>query len=381
MRVLKPLDDFLMALAVVVFADLVLFHFGAYYPLLQPSSHSGEVARQERRLTSSHQAHPGRNRIVAMGNSITVACIQETQLEAELAKSQLPTHVVNMAIGSSTPRSWLLLLDNGRVTPDNTAMVILGLNPSSIQASSNDLELRDLKISKTHLRVSDALTMARTYAASEMQMIAASRAVFRSPLFREDLRQYLEAPRERHLQLAARASGKAAGNRRENRWQRHLSAARLGDDGKLVFEELPSFLKKKHRLRANIERSMQLQARASGRKPHRAPEVDARQAETLSRLVERLNAKRIKVVFSVVPRSPYPTGPLNASGIEALHDALRQSGADVAFWHDPELIATIEAPEFYRDRLHVNAKGAKLYSRGLARFLTTLLPGTSKLEV
>ncbi len=370
MSFVRRLDDFLLASLVVAVADLCLFHLGAYYPLLQPSSHSGDVMRQQRRFARSVEDYPGRDRIVVMGNSTAAACIQESQLESELAEAGRRAHVINMAIGSSTPRSWLLLLDNGRLTADNTAVVVLGLGPSSIQASGAQGP-RDLKISKTHLRIRDALTIARTCSDLEMQLMAFSSAFFRTTLFREDLRQYQHDPWERHRQLQAAQSEESGGARRENRSRRDISSARLGDDGKIVFDELPRFLKKKDQLRANIERSLQLRRQflADGGLAVPAAKSDPRRLATISRLVERLNAEDIQVVFSVVPRSAYPLGTLDASGIEDLYQALRRRGAKVALWHDDAMIRELESPRLYRDRLHVNADGAKIYTRGLARFL------------
>ncbi len=103
MRWLKQLGDLLLAGLLVAFADGVLFHAGVYFPLLRPESHSGEVARHERRLGRSIEAGPGRNRIVVMGNSVSAAAIQEGQLEAGLNAAGLPFHAVNMAAPSTAP--------------------------------------------------------------------------------------------------------------------------------------------------------------------------------------------------------------------------------------------------------------------------------------
>ncbi len=201
--------------------------------------------------------------------------------------------------------------------------------------------------------------------------MAFSSAFFRTILFREDLRHYQRDPWQRHRQLQAAESEEGDGARRDNRSRRDISSARLGDDGKIVFDELPRFLKKKDQLRANIERSLQLRQQflADGGRAVPSAKSDPRRLATISRLVERLNAKDIWVVFSVVPRSAYPLGVLDVSGVEDLYQALRRRGARVALWHDAAMIRELESPRLYRDRLHVNAHGAKIYTRGLARFL------------
>ncbi len=373
MRLLLKLHDFLLAMLAVVLADVVLFHLGAYFPLVQPESYSGQVERQARRFAGMIEDSPGRNRIVIMGNSITVNSIQERQLEVDLAERGLRYEAVNIAIGGSAPRAWSLLLDNGPVTRNNTEIVILGLNPSAIQASTNNARALDMEISKTCLKIGDAFWTASSYQHVEMRLMVFSSVVFRTLLFRNDVKQLLKDPWKRRRQLAARARDEHGGavERRENRSRNDLLSARLGSDGKIVFDQLAKFLKKKDRLRAGIERRLVLRDEllARGEGPRWSIKIDPARLAMVGRLVERLNGRGIKVVFSVAPRSPYPLAALDASQIKQLYQQLARQGADVALWHDPALIRRLEAPEYYKALVHVNAAGAEIYTAGLARFL------------
>ena len=53
--------------------------------------------------------------------------------------------------------------------------------------------------------------------------------------------------------------------------------------------------------------------------------------------------------------------------------SLKERGADVAIWHDPELLHELHTPAYYQDTLHLNAAGAEIYTRGMARFLAEVL--------
>lgn len=370
----RRLDAFLAAGLLLVLADVALFHRGGYFLWLEPESYSGEVLKQARRLASSIETFPGRRRIVMMGDSLTGAGIQERQLEEELAERGSRYAAINLAIGGATSRSWYLLLKNGLAPADTTEIVVLGIHGGLLRATSDNLGL-DLKIVKTHLRVTDAWPLASSYQGLEKRFEVFSGVVFRGLLFRDDLRQYLEEPGRRHRELAARRSAGEEHPARENRSKHDLLSARLGDDGRLVAGELAPFLRRRHQLRGRIERQLRRRAdfRAGrGQAGTRRP-LDAGKVRSLERLVEVMHARGIRVVFSTLPRSPYPLRELDASVVERLAGDLARRGADVVLWHDAELIRRLESPEFFRDSQHLNAAGAEIYTRDLARFLAATI--------
>ncbi len=384
MRFPKHLDDFLLAMLAIVLADVVLFHFGGYVPVLQPKSYSGIVEGLTRRFADTLETSPGRHRIVVMGNSKTHASVRERQLEAELAGSGLRYHAINQAVGGSTPRSWYVLLTDGQIARDNTEIVVLGINSGSIAAYGKE-KLRDVEISKTRLRILDTLAMASAHRGLENRLEVSAGMIFRTPLFRDDLRQFLAAPGLRIREVADSRARYDKHGRVDNRSGHNLLSARLGKDGKLVFDELDDFLKSKAGLRRRIEELLRkqkktLEAMAKGRRRVRRSGVDPGKLKLLHRLVEYLNAEDVKVVFSVLPFSPFALNrPLKIDHLGNFFRDLEQRGADVEVWHDRELLRQLQAPAYYQDTLHVNAKGAQIYTRGLARFLASIVGGESKL--
>ncbi len=384
MRCLKIIDDFLLALLALVIADVTLFHCRVYIPFLQPASYSGNVERKAWRLAGELEAFPDHPRIVMMGNSRTEAAIRETQLEELLNRDGLRYRAINVAIGGSTPRSWFVLLRD-QITGRNTEIVVLGINNRTIESSKRE-KLRDLTISKTRLRVADTLAMTSAYSRPKERLQVFSGMIFRTPLFRDDLREFLAAPAQR-LRKAKRPKrhrfsferSRRASARVDESYHRDLLSAKLGRDNRLIFDELDDFLKKSKALRRQVEQGLRYRKKtrkdiARGRlKSHRV-RPQAGKLKLLGQLVEDLNAEGIKVVFSVLPSSPYELGrPLKVDHLGNFFQRLEESGANVAIWHDQEIVRRLQHPAYFRDTLHLNFKGANLYTRHLAGFMSSIL--------
>ncbi len=385
MRCLRIIDDFLLALLALVIADVTLFHCGVYIPFLQPASYSGNVERKAWRLAGELEAFPDHPRIVMMGNSRTEAAIRETRLEELLARDGLRYRAINVAIGGSTPRSWFVLLRDGRITGRNTEIVVLGINNRTIESSKRE-KLRDLTISKTRLRVADTLAMTSAYSRPKERLQVFSGMIFRTPLFRDDLREFLASPAQR-LREARRPkrhpssfeSSRRASAPVHQSYHRDLLSAKLGRDNRLIFDELDDFLKQSGALRRRVEQGLRYRKKARkdiarGRlKSHRV-RPEAGKLKLLGQLVEDLNAEGIKVVFSVLPSSPYELDrPLKVDHLGNFFKRLEESGANVAIWHDQEIVRRLQHPANFRDMQHLNFKGANLSTRHLAGFLSSIL--------
>ena len=374
--------DFLLALALVALADVALFHFGAYLPLLQPESYSGRVEWRNRRLGAMIDASPGVRRVVVVGNSMAEAGVRESQLEAELAGGGRRVEVINHTIGGSSPRSWYILLRNSRVSGDNTEMVVLVIHNALLRAT-RETRNQDVEIAKTRATIADAFALAGAHRDLESRLRVVSGVVFRTLLFADDVRQYLSDPARRHQQLAGSRARLEHwlrdGVRIDNRSHEDMLSARLGPDGRLVFDELDDFLKSNANVRNRAERLLRQrqetrQAMARGHQRLRNVRADPGKLSLLGRLVQDMNREGIRVVFSVVPVSPYSLDrPSKIDPVADLVRDLKQRGADVEIWHDRRLLRRLQSPAYYRDTLHVNAEGAEIYTRGLGRFLASVL--------
>ncbi|MEM7584604.1 MAG: hypothetical protein AAF560_14535 [Acidobacteriota bacterium] len=379
---LRKLDDLLLALLVVAVVDLVLFHGGVYRPWIQPKSYSGLVERQGERFGDLLETFPDRESIVVLGNSQTREGVREGQLEAELAASGQRFVVGNLGIGGSSPRAWSYLLQSDWIPLDTTRVVVLGINIRVIRAAMGD-EQRDIDICKTRLCALEATNLAGTYLGLEKQLSVAAGVLFRSLLFRDDVKQYLSAPGTRHEQVAASRARferrRQKGFRPDDRSDDNLLTARLGEDNRLVVDELAPFIREKPSLRRRIEELMVrrqriLLAMEDGEKMTRRFVAEPGKIRLLRLLVEDLNAKGVKVVFVMVPESPYSVNrPLYKDHFRTLFRRLKRRGADFAVWRDADTLRMLQDPAYFQDTLHLNAAGAELYTQGLAQFLAEKL--------
>ncbi len=382
---MNKLNDILLALLVVAVADIVLFHYGVYFAILQPESYSGRVEQQGRRLAGMLEAAPDRDGMVVIGNSQAQATIQEAQLEAELSDGGQQFRVINQAVGGSSPSAWYFLLQSDWFPKDTTKIVVLAVNNTSILAFEGG-EQRDLDISKTRLGIGDAAMIARTHHGLEDRLAAFSGVLFRTLLFRDDAKQYLRSPSERHRQIAEHKAvferRLRNGARSDNRSNNTLLSARLGEDNRLVMDELAPFIKAKKELTRRVERQLRrrqktLDAIARGKKVIRHLVVEPSKISLLGRLVAELNEQGIRVVFCVIPSSPFALNrPVKVDHLGNLFRDLKQQGRDIEVWHDSDVIRRLNSPEFFKDPLHLNAAGAEIYTRGLASFLVQTLSET-----
>lgn len=366
-RALASFADLLGGLALVAAVDVLLFHHGLYFPLLRPDSYSGRVEAAQRRFAAVSAAATQRQLII-MSNSSAGACVDEAQLEAVLTAGGLDLGVINLAEGGATARGWYKLLGTAELEARATALVVLGVHPAALDRT--ETKDADLEIVKTRLDLVDVATLPWSYGETERRLRVASVTVFRTPLFREDLVDFVAAPQTRLTALAA-ARGEeiarlATGWRRRNASVATLSTARLDAEGNLDRDALDPWILADAQLPGLLEGRLRLQ-RAGKAQP--AMVIEPGQAAMLARAVEMLGLRGIPVVVAVTPRSPIRLAGRPLGALEALVVQLRRRGARVVLYHDQQLLDEVEQLEHFRDMLHVNAGGARIYTDGLAAFV------------
>lgn len=368
-RLLSTFGDLLVALALLAGADLVLFHYGAYLPWLEPSSHAGRMALLPRQIEQA-RARTGDRLVVTVSDSTGGACIIEGVLEDEMRRLGATVGVANLAQGSSSSRTWSNILLRSGFDRTNTALAIVAIHPNHIGPDAID---SDLALIKSRLRLTDAVALAASYKGLENRLAVASQTVFRMPLFREDLRNFLRSPR--HRLEAISPSGRAAASARRERQRefvrsKDLRSARLDAGGRLVVDELPRRVRMRPDQVALLE--LQMRNRANGVTAPRFS-IDPPQARILDRTIEELNRGGIPVLIALAPQSPFPAAGDPAEAVAGFVAQQRAKGRRLGFFHDRQLLRRIESPDFFRDPLHVNARGAELYTRSLARHAAKFL--------
>ena len=371
MKVLrKHFSDLLLAVALVVLADVALFHGGLYFQVLQPSSYSGRIESMSRRFHATLEAFPENPRIVIMGDSRAGSCVNEKLLSQSLAAHGLDFFGINMSQGGSTSRSWYHLIANEQIHSGNTRAVVLGVH--SIALLKFDIQKPDIDIVKTRVSLDDLVTLAHGFEGLETRLEVISGVIYRLPWFRDDVLELLKNPGKRLRVVREHMEGEARfrrGWRRQVWSERTLLTARLGPDGKLVTEGLAPFIAKD----PVLQRDLAHQLRRRGAERRRALQLDPLKKDQLCRLVRLLDAQGILTVFAVTPENAFPLAGYDVEDLRQTFDQLKAEGLDVVFFHDTEMLAEVENPRYFRDQLHVNAAGSVLYTEALADFLAPIL--------
>ncbi|MFN8176336.1 MAG: hypothetical protein U0167_00215 [bacterium] len=227
--------DVVLAAAVIAAVDGIVFHAGLYFRWLALDSYSGRVEQTCRRFEIARALLPGVARVILVGDSRTDAAIDERVFDGVLATRGMPMRAFDFAQGGTAALTWNVLLLNEPISGANTALAVVGVTPWS--AAEPGHRLPEIDIVKTRLRISDALWLAASFDELEGELRVLSAALFRTPLFREDLLDFARAPRTRFEQLARRREQERSyGNdyRRGNDSTRSVPPATAYEKGRLA---------------------------------------------------------------------------------------------------------------------------------------------------
>lgn len=364
---LRPFADLIWGLLLVLGMDLVAFHGRFYHRWLSPDSYSGRVERTARRfefLSATSQ----RRQIVVLGDSTAAHCIGEQIVEAKLHEAGWPLGVANLSLGGSTARSIYHLLRHSDLDAGNTAVVVIGVHPMGMREVEDK---PDIKILKTRLDLVDLLTLPSSYEKLETRLQVATGIVFRALLFREDLLEFGRSPRQRLAAVEGswREERELAkdGWRRVNQSRRNLLSARLGADGQLDLAALEPWIRKETELFGRLENLLRRKADSSRSAPPMV--IEEPQAELLKKAVRLLAGRGIPVVLAVTPEGPWPLRGRPRGPLETLVTELKAEGLAVQLFRPADTLDVVESPEHFKDLLHVNAAGARVYSGALGTFL------------
>ena len=362
----RPFADVLLGLLLVLLVDLAAFHQGLYFRWLRPDSYSGRVEESSRRFAAMRRQNPLR-RVVMMSNSTGGSCLAEKVLEDELQAAGWPLAAINLSSGGSSARAWYFLLGHEQVQRETTALVVLGVHYRGLVHTDGQIDLQTIK---TRLDPLDLLVLPTSFPEAELRFKASTAVFFRSPLFGEDLRDFLADPAERRAKLT---KARKAEERFEKGWRRailsreNVTQARLGADGQIDRASLSAPVRDNAELVAELESQLQRQAR--GQNAATPMEIAPEQAYMLRRSVRLLAGRGIPVVVALMPHSPFPPPGPTCAPLETLVKDLAAEGLPVRFFRDAAMLSQVESPTYFRDPLHVNATGAELYTRALAGYL------------
>lgn len=361
------LRDFLAAALAIAILDGALFHGGIYARIVKPASYSGRVEREARRLRTTLEVRPESRLVVVMGDSSTGSAVSEIVLDATLAAAKVDLVAMNVATGGAAPSTWPPILGSLPLSSSNTALVVLGIFPPALLRSTSVAPEQDLV--KTRAGVLDALALARDHPELETRLSLACGALFRTPWYREDLRDLLADPGARRRALAVQAAREERVRlswRKDNAARRSLASIDVSG-GVASFAHADPAILRDAELKLAVENRMALLRAARTRPPE--PQPDPRAVAAVVRTVREVTRREIPLALAVTPSSPWPFPCRSHAAVDAVAAALAAAGLDAALFQDEELLSALEVPRYFADTQHLNREGAAIYSSTLGSFL------------
>lgn len=358
-------SDLVVALAFVALLDVSIFHTGLYNRWIEPESYSGRTERTAVRLDRV-QAKTTGPLILVIGDSTTGSAVLEVELQRTLREWGHEVTVINVALGGSTPRTWFHLLTHVEPWASAPTLLILGVFPDSVREFPNEVK-PDLEIIKTRLRLRDVAWLPATYSERDARARAAFGALFRMTLFRPDLQSFFRNPVERWRAIRQEEhwrTQRRAGWTDENWSTDSLESARLGPEGTLDLGSVPNAMRDRPGALQDLQRLL----RRRGKPPvRRVAAITPRNRQLLLDLLRHQQQRSVPVVMAITPWSAFPAEHHDISCFIELVEDARKQGIEISLFADSA--RQLEQPAYFRDLLHLNRRGATLFTEALADHL------------
>ncbi|MEM6455022.1 MAG: hypothetical protein AAF772_08000 [Acidobacteriota bacterium] len=374
----RPFIDLWIALIVIVVVDVLLFRVGLYQKIMQPESYAGNIAWTWQRLghdLTAKRAGDGPPLLVIMGDSMARSAVQSGYLDRVLAREGGVAHrTLHLSQGGSSVRSWYHLLRTTDFSGDDVSAVVIGLRRDALRNLSDGSMFEvDLDILAMRLRNADVPRLAQSADDWNGRLRIWSYGLLRMPLMRDDIRQLFGAPATRLAQLEKVQTRRA--RRLANGWQRRVTSTETlvgahydTRTGRVLFArpDPPHWFRRNDTLMRYLR---------GGLVPHRM--LERRQVEQdpaaiayLDDTIRLLEARGVAVVLAILPDRAFAVDPpLDRDALLRVLVNLIAGYPSTHLYFEPALLDEIEAPQYYRDPVHVNALGGDRFSRGLAEFL------------
>lgn len=299
--------------------DAALFRTPYYRRILEPDSYAGQVER-----------------VLRAGGNQSVAVLGDSRItegfSPRIADRRQPAfRFLNAAVPGSTPRCWHYLLRD--LDPQRSRFKAIVLPVDAYDDEDGPWEWADrpldLNFLAARLRLADTLTFTASFHSSESRWNVLLACLLKGLVLRDDLQAFLAHPSLRLDKVALyRASGAE--------WAYNYEGNAKDLVGTVLHD--PSL-----------------------RQP--SPQTGlyaAYRREWFGRIISRYKGSGTSIIFLRLPR-----GPVSPSISHAREGSSIRGFAGVSVLPE-NLFNLLEAPEYFFDALHMNARGRQLFSTELA---------------
>jgi hypothetical protein len=342
----------LIALLFFILFDAIVFHSGAYNAIFSPTGAAGTVA-----LFAEYEAKrefSGKREILVLGDS-RFAQGFSAQLADKLA-SEKGFKFISLAIPAANPRLWFLLLREVDPSASRYYAIVIPRVFDDVHVVGNWADkTRDIPMAAPLLRYADAYIFSASFQERQNKYRAFIACLLRGSAFQADLFDLLRHPGARLKSLRERSAILQAHYESTGSEANMVGLSYDRVSRRLTFP--PGLLAMQ---RAAIEESI---AEPKEDRPER-------RRDWTDRILSRYAQSPTRLISVPIPRGPLGPVVSRTGYSEAVAQGLARNG-DVVM--EDDLFDFIEAPEFYADGFHPNARGRERLTERLVNELTKRL--------
>lgn len=340
----------LMGFAAFLALEFGLFRSGLYFDWLEPASSAGTfeltLMRERRR-----QEFPG-NLVLTLGDS-RFAYLPRLANQFSTSTGYSFSHA---GVAGTNPRVWYFMLRDLDSTASRYKAIVFGVNDYFDEDTYVDMldATSDIHYVGARLRLSDLSFFPQSYGTPATRYDAFKKTFFKGLIVQEDLKQFIENPLKRIKDVPFIKGGWPGWTYDYEEEVRSLSG--LSIDWTRMEATLPP----------DADPQLLTILRTTLLRPV-APQtgtIAAYRKFWFNRLLQRYVNSTTKIIFLRLPRGPLVRPPqLFQPTSWSIKDLRQYSNVSLL----PEsTFDSIERPEYFKDPLQLNRKGAELFSHQLA---------------
>ncbi len=322
--------------------ESLVYRSGAYFSVAEPESNAGAVVRAL--LVLEHDYRPDARNVLVFGDSR----VAEGFPPQGAAGGDATFNFINLAVPGSTARTWYYLLrEVDRRGFDFDAVVV-----GTLYRSTHGQPLADWPLDAAHaarlVGLRDVVSFPATFDDPAMRERARHATLFPALALRQDTLALLESPRARFRDVFETRPAYLEAVRGYPGREENMPGVRFAASGDPVVE----WASATNGQRLEVDAIL---ADLAPRPPWLLAANDAFLGKWLGSMAGIARRRGARLIVYPLPRGPYrallPDHPALPSSLQSLAG---EAGVVVL---PPDLLAELEAPRFFFDRLHANRAG------------------------
>jgi hypothetical protein len=358
-----------LGLALFFAVDALLFRTTLYSSIIQPDSSAGVFESVLRRELAAQKKH-GDNLVATLGDSRFGYSLKQA---AELAAGG-GYWLRQAGVAGTCPRDWYYMLRDLDPQANRYRALVFGMNDyrDEDEYYNPNEDLRTLHYAIARLRLGDVWDLTSTYEGAKLKLAAFRGSLFKGVEYQPDIFEFLGNPHKRISYVKLCNRGYAGWTYDYEESQRTMTGLKIDWDQWTV--QFPGGADQNQRDTV-VNAVMRQPAPQAGH-------LAAFRRFWFGKILDRYRNSRTKIIFLRLPRGPIvrPDRLARPAGSVVREFARTRPNVAIA---DEHAFDSLEAPEFFKDGLHLNRQGLTRFAPLLEAEVTRLLnamPGAGTQE-